>query len=220
MKISMDSLTFSYKKNSKRVIDNLSLEVETGKLYVLTGPNGSGKTTLTKLVCGLLKPTGGDILMDGESVIKKSAGAIASKIGYVFQNPDLQLFAPTVYEELKFPYELLKGFGEREELLIESTLKDFGLWEMKDRLPLLMSGGEKQRLAIATVAVRKTEFLILDEPTASVDMSGRDFISRYIKSFVAGGGGVIVITHDTDFISLLGEHIALRMTDGGISYEA
>lgn len=217
MQIELKDLSFSYKRKSPLILDNVSLTLSSGKLYVLLGKNGSGKTTLGKIILGLLQPVKGKVLIDGADAEKISAGGRACKIGYLFQNPDLQLFAPTVREELTFPFELTKSLTEKKKAELSSLLDEFHLAGAEDRFPLTMSGGEKQRLALATVMSRNVGFLILDEPTSSIDKEGRDFIISFTNSFVQKGGGALIITHDEDYLNALNSPEILRMDGGDIS---
>lgn len=216
MRIEIKNLSFSYKKKSPKVLDNLSASLSSGNMYALLGENGSGKTTLGKLILGLLTPTLGEITLDGVQGKKLSAGKRALKIGYLFQNPDLQLFAPTVYEELSFPLELTKQLTLKKKARLSALLSEFNLDGMGDRFPLTMSGGEKQRLALATVMSRNVEFLILDEPTSSIDSEGRVFIINFVNDFVKKGGGAMIITHDEDFLAALENPKILRLCGGKI----
>lgn len=214
MQITLNNLSFSYKKKAPLVINGLSADFSSGNLYVLKGANGSGKTTLGKLILGLLSPTSGEILIDGASGKKTSAAARANRIGYLFQNPDLQLFAPTVFEELTFPYELSGTLTDKKKTELSALLDEFNLSSLENRFPLTMSGGEKQRLALATVMNRKVEFLILDEPTSAIDAEGREFITCFINGFVSNGGGAIVITHDDELAKTLENAVILTLNGG------
>lgn len=216
MKIEVNNLSFSYKKKSAPVLDGASVVLEEGNIYALLGPNGSGKTTFANLILGLLKPSGGSITIDGKDAGKISAAQRAKSIGYLFQNPDMQLFAPTVMEELTFPFEIEGALTNEKKEALKKTLKDFGLEGMEERFPLTMSGGEKQRLALATVMSRSVKFLILDEPTSAIDMGGREFISDFVNGFA---GGALIITHDKEFLESLKNPKILTLKGGKI-YEA
>ncbi|HQC55004.1 MAG TPA: ABC transporter ATP-binding protein [Clostridia bacterium] len=214
MQIKLENLSFKYNKKSPFVLSNITYTFETGKLYALKGPNGAGKTTLGKLILGLLHPTSGDIYFDDINAKKISAGKRADSIGYLFQNPDLQLFAPTVIEELTFPFELKKELTDEKRAEINLLLKDFNLSGFEDRYPLSMSLGEKQRLALATIMSRNVDFLILDEPTSSIDSEGILFITTFINGFVNKGGGAIIISHDEEFLSSLNNVTNLHLHGG------
>jgi energy-coupling factor transport system ATP-binding protein len=213
MQIELKGVSFRYKKTVP-VIENISYTFTGGNIYFLTGENGAGITTLSKLMTGLLKPISGIIEIDGESIEKKNIAQISEEIGYLFQNPELQLFANSVWEELSFPYEIMGVADESLNEKIETTLEKFGLYEYKDNFPLLLSGGEKQRLALATIFMRPVGFLILDEPTSAIDKGGKEFLSKIVGEYVKGGGGVIIITHDQEFVEFLPESIMLRIRDG------
>ncbi|MEG1663427.1 MAG: ABC transporter ATP-binding protein, partial [Clostridia bacterium] len=124
MQIDVNNLSFSYKKKLPLVLDGVSLTLKSGELSVLIGKNGCGKTTLSKLILGLLSPRTGSVLFDGEDAKKMSVGKRANRIGYLFQNPDLQLFAPTVFEELAFPFEIEKLLDNGKIEKINSVIKE------------------------------------------------------------------------------------------------
>ena len=217
MHITLSDLAFKYKKSLPPVLDGVTYSFQSGKLYTLLGANGSGKTTLGKLILGLLKPTRGEITIDGQSGKKLSAGKRANRIGYLFQNPDMQLFATSVLEELTFPFEITKCLTEQKKKKLSDLLVKFKLGGMEDRFPLTMSGGEKQRLALATVMSRDVKFLILDEPTSAIDQDGRAFITDFINGFVGAGGGAIVITHDEDLLTELKNPVTLKLFGGKLT---
>jgi len=164
-------VNFSY--NSGFKIQNLSLKIEENSIYALTGNNGSGKTTLLRLLVGLLKPESGNIKIFNEPLTrnKKELWEIRQKIGFLFQNPDDQLFAPTIEEDI--------GFGARNLKLDEKEVKKRVLWalkavdliEFKDYSPFNLSWGQKKRAALAGLLVMKPKLLILDEPFANLDFN-------------------------------------------------
>jgi energy-coupling factor transport system ATP-binding protein len=202
MKIELRNICFSYNKKTP-LIDSFDYVFKGGKCYLLRGKNGSGKTTLSKLILGLLTPKSGDIVINNEITRKKSVAEISKDIGYLFQNAELQLFAPTVWEELSFPYELNNALDEKAKEKIDKTLEQFGLSHLKTAFPLLLSGGEKQRLALATIFIRDIKFLILDEPSSSIDKEGKLFLAELIRHFIQQGGGVLVISHDEEVSAML-----------------
>lgn len=218
MTIEIKDVSFGYKKENN-ILNNVNYTFNGGKSYVIQGRNGAGKTTLTMLLTGLLPYKNGSITLDGVEVNKLRTALIADKIGYLFQNTDMQLFANTVWEELAFPYILNETLTEERKNDIEKTLEQFGLGEYKNSFPMTLSGGEKQRLALATVFIRNVDFLILDEPSTSVDIEGKKFLVGVINKFVEEGGGVIIITHDNGLIKDIREPICLTLTEGKL-YEA
>lgn len=209
MRIELKKVCFGY--NKTQIITDFDCVFEGKKCYLVKGKNGSGKTTLTKLILGLLSPKSGEIVIDNENIKKKRVADISKDIGYLFQNVELQLFAPTVLEELSFPYEINKTFDENVKNKIKNTLAEFGLSDLKDSFPLLLSGGEKQRLALATIFIRDIKFLILDEPSSSIDFEGKEYLAGLIKRFIEQGGGVLVISHDEEFVKMLPDHEILTL---------
>lgn len=166
----------------------------------IVGPNGSGKTTLGKLMAGIFKPQKGSVLIDEEDSRQISLGAIGKKVGYLFQNPERQIFAPRVYEELAFPLEL-KGLdkaiiGEK----VKEALTTFNLNHLSNAFPFTLSQGEKQRLALAALLINEPQFLILDEPTTSLDIERKKVLSDILEALKNKGVGIVAISHDVEFI--------------------
>jgi energy-coupling factor transport system ATP-binding protein len=215
MNIALDNVSFSYNKKTP-VIRELNYTFNSGANYVLTGANGSGKTTLTKLIAGIIRPDSGQIIMGGEDIKKKSLSDISSFIGYLFQNPDHQLFAGTVREELTFPYEITGTLDNIIDKKIDEVIDKFNLKPLENRFPLTLSGGEKQKLALATLFIRDIRFLVLDEPYSAIDKEGRAFLSALLNEFVSAGGGALIITHDLENIGDLNCAVRLNMEGGRI----
>ncbi|MFA6866365.1 MAG: ABC transporter ATP-binding protein [Clostridia bacterium] len=216
MKIDIKNLSYGYSKKKELVLKDITRTFVSGNIYILGGKNGSGKTTLSKLIMGLIKPKKNQIFIDDVDITKLDSGQISKKIGYLFQIVDLQLFAPTVIEELVFPYQLTNTFDDKAKVRIKKTLEKLELVGMEKRFPLTMSGGEKQRLALATILLRDIKFMILDEPTASIDNEGKEFVANLIREFTDNGGGVIVISHDKEFIEKLGENTTKLLLEGAL----
>lgn len=220
MKIELKNVSFKYKKKLPLVLDDLSYAFESGNLYVLRGENGSGKTTLGKLIMGLLEPDEGLMLFDGKEGKKIKAAERATRIGYMFQNPAFQIFAPTVYDELTFPYEITKTLTPKTLVNVDQILKRFNLYEAKSRSPLTMSYGEMQRLALAGIMLRNIDFLLLDEPSSALDNNGRDFLIKFLIEFVSNGGGVILISHDTETLEKLEGGIVVTLKKGKLTVDS
>ncbi len=198
-RIEINNISYEYPRG-RRVFENFSLSLENGQTTFLTGKNGSGKTTLTKLIMGILKPSKGDIKIFGQSTKDLSLAAIGDMIGYVFQYPERQLFATSVMEELTFPL-LFKGQEKRETLdKAEEMLKIFNLEKVKNSYPFLLSYGEKRRLAIASVLMASPKYLILDEPTASLDKERIDALWEVLEKLKKRNIGMLIISHNKDFI--------------------
>jgi energy-coupling factor transport system ATP-binding protein len=191
-----EDISFSYDKVNK-ALSNLSLSVEKGEYIAVIGHNGSGKSTLARLLNGLLSPDSGNIIVDGiNGNDKASLFEIRKKVGVVFQNPDNQLVASIVEDDVAFGPENLgvprEEIGER----IDFALKSVGMENFRKSSPTRLSGGQKQRIAIAGVLALKPEILILDESTAMLDPQGRKEILEVVKKLNQEQGvTVIAITH-------------------------
>lgn len=197
------------------VIDGLSIKLYKEQFTAITGPNGSGKTTLGKLMTGILKPQEGYVYISGKNSADMKLGEIGQRIGYLFQNPGLQIFAPTVREEITFALEL-KGYS-KDVIDKEANrfMKDFDLLHLKDAFPFKLSRGEKQRLAIAAVLVNRPGFLVLDEPTTGLDVERRRALSDMLINLKEKGIGMAVISHDRAFIRRLADRV-IKMDRGEV----
>ena len=197
--IEVKNISFEYPRGRK-VFENFSLNLKNGETTVLTGKNGCGKTTLAKLITGILKPSIGEIKLFGQSTKKLSLAGIGEIAGYVFQYPERQLFGSTVMEELTFPL-LFKEKNKGETMAkAEEMLRIFDLEKVKNSYPFFLSYGEKRRLAIASVLMVGPEYLILDEPTASLDKERIDALSEVLDNLKKRNIGMLIISHNKDFI--------------------
>ncbi len=215
--IKLENTTFSYFKG-KPAIKNISFEIEKNQVTAITGPNGSGKTTLGKLIIGILKPNVGRIYIDGIDNCKMTLGQIGSRVGYLFQNPDCQLFTTKVTDELAF---VLKFMGAKEDEIrknVSEMLKLFDLSDLLESYTFNLSQGEKQRLAMAAIMMGNPQYLILDEPTSGLDMERKAKLVSILQNLVLKGIGMTVISHDRDFIDLIATK-KLRMSEGEIVEE-
>lgn len=182
-------------------LNELSFKVNKGEFLAIIGQNGSGKTTLAKNLVGLLKPTSGEVEVFGENTKNISVSDLATKIGYVYQNPDHQLFSPTVYEECAYGLRNL-GFNEKEiKERIEETLNIMGLNGLENIEPFMLSKGQRQRLALAATLVLKPEVIIVDEPTTGQDMRQSEAIMKLLDKLNKDGKTIIVITHNMRIVA-------------------
>ncbi len=184
--ISIKNLTYYYPNSDIPALDNISLEIQEGEFILLLGPSGCGKSTLIQCLNGIVpKVTGGelqgDIFVNGKNVTEKKVYQLASDVGIVFQNPDTQLFGLTVEEDVAFGPENL-GI-EREEIKkrVERSLKIVNIEKLKKRFTFTLSGGEKQRTAIAGNVVMQPKILVLDEPTSDLDPAGTKQVLETVK---------------------------------------
>ncbi|WP_196593997.1 energy-coupling factor ABC transporter ATP-binding protein [Pectinatus sottacetonis] len=200
--LSFKNVSFGYASENK-IFDNINVDIDTTVITAVAGRNGTGKTTLTRLIMGLIHPDKGIIELDGQDISNKPPYTLAKNIGYVFQNPDHQLFASTVYEEVAYAPTCL-GITEKEKRKsVEQALVDTGLAEKAGMMPQTLSLGDKQRLSIASALAANPEILILDEPTSGQDCRERTILLRLMEKLNKSGIGIILVTHDMD---ILAEH--------------
>lgn len=197
--IEVKNVTYEYTDEEKTfaAVKNLSLNIERGSFTVILGHNGSGKSTLAKMLNGLNKPTSGDVFADGiNTKDEETEIEVKRKVGMVFQNPDNQIIASIVEEDVAFGPENL-GIPPKEiEKRVEDALKAVDMWEFRKSTPHHLSGGQKQRIAIAGIIAMQPECLVLDEPTAMLDPKGRaEIISTLHRLNQDKGITVVLITH-------------------------
>ena len=197
--IEVKNVTYEYTDEEKTfaAVKNLSLNIERGSFTVILGHNGSGKSPLAKMLNGLNKPTSGDVFADGiNTKDEKTEIEVKRKVGMVFQNPDNQIIASIVEEDVAFGPENL-GIPPKEiEKRVEDALKAVDMWEFRKSTPHHLSGGQKQRIAIAGIIAMQPECLVLDEPTAMLDPKGRaEIISTLHRLNRDMGITVVLITH-------------------------
>lgn len=182
--VKVDNISFEYvtEESKFKAIDRLSLNVKRGEFVVIIGHNGSGKSTLSKNLNAILTPTEGSITIDGMDTKEESKiWDIRQTAGMVFQNPDNQIVATIVEEDVAFGPENL-GIDPKEiRRRVEESLKSVGMYDFKDRQPHLLSGGQKQRVAIAGIIAMRPKCIIFDEATAMLDPSGRKEVMKTIK---------------------------------------
>ncbi|UOW68013.1 energy-coupling factor transporter ATPase [Paraclostridium bifermentans] len=182
--VSVEDISFEYvtEEDKFKAIDNLSLNVKQGEFVVVIGHNGSGKSTLSKNLNAILMPTTGNIYINGlNTKEEKSLWDIRQTAGMVFQNPDNQIVATIVEEDVAFGPENLGIDPPEIRKRVEESLKSVGMYDMRDRQPHLLSGGQKQRVAIAGIIAMKPKCIIFDEATAMLDPSGRKEVMKTIK---------------------------------------
>ena len=193
--IKFDNVSFSYNDGAK-VVDGLSLEVEKGEFVAVVGRNGSGKSTAAKLINGLLTPDEGKVYVNGiDTSATNDIFAVRSTVGMVFQNPDNQMVATIVEDDVAFGPENLGV--EREEIgrRIDFALGVTGVEKFRDKPSAELSGGQKQRVAIAGVLAVKPQILILDEATSMLDPLGRKEVNEVIRKLTKDGMTVVTVTH-------------------------
>ena len=197
--IEVKNVTYEYsdEDNTFAAVKNLSLNIERGSFTVILGHNGSGKSTLAKMLNGLNKPTCGDVFVDGlNTKDEKTEIEVKRKVGMVFQNPDNQIIASIVEEDVAFGPENLGIEPKEIEKRVDEALKATDMMQFKKSTPHRLSGGQKQRIAIAGIIAMEPECLVLDEPTAMLDPKGRaEIISTLHRLNREKGITVVLITH-------------------------
>lgn len=195
--IKTDNLSFKYKEEEPEVLKNISLEIEKGSYTAILGHNGSGKSTLAKLLCGILQPTSGSVEIGGYLTSnEQDIYKIRESCGMVFQNPDNQIVASVVEEDVAFAPENLGVEPSQIRKIVDDCLKTVGMEEYALHSTYKLSGGQKQRIAIAGVLAMNPSCIIFDEATAMLDPTGRKDISAAMKKLNQEKGiTVITITH-------------------------
>ncbi len=204
--INFKDVSFRYSKDQNYVLHDITFNVKKGEFLGISGPSGSGKSTLCLMMSGIIPKTiegefSGEVYIDGEDIAEKEIYEISEKLGLILQNPESQLFSMTVEEELAFGPENL-GI-KREEIgdRISWALELVGMERFRDAFPYQLSGGEKQKIAIASLLTMKPEILVLDEPTSNLDPKSRIEIFKIVQKLNKKGMTVVVVEHETNFIS-------------------
>ena len=204
--IQIKKLNFTY-DNGKKALNDLDLSVLRGEVLGIMGENGGGKSTLLKNISGLLKPTRGKLIVEGE-------------VGFLSQNPNDYLFSNTVYEELKYTLDNKKI---KDYSRIERTLKDLRIYKYIEKNPRDLSGGEKQRVALASVLVMEPDILLLDEPTRGLDRDIKDKLGEIILGLKRKGKTILIVTHDVEFLGRFADRVCLifdgSTAQSGCKYE-
>ena len=195
--LTLDHVSFSYEEDGPLAVRDVSLTVEKGAFHAILGQNGSGKSTLAKLINGLYLPTEGRVTVCGlDTQADENTWEIRRRAGMVFQNPDNQLVATVVREDVAFGLENIGVPTTEMPARIEKALKAVGMTDFADRAPHLLSGGQKQRVAIAGVLAMEPEAIIFDESTAMLDPQGRREVLEAVKRLNREQGiTVLWITH-------------------------
>lgn len=222
MPIEIKNLCFSY--NPKDILfDNLNINIDNGSIIGIAGRTGCGKSTLIQFIAGLITPSDGEILIDGENIFAKNyeRRILRKKLGIVFQYPEIQLFEQTVEKDIAFA---LKQFS-----LTKAEKKDRVKWAMnlmkldydklKNKSPLALSGGEKRKTAIAGVLAINPEYLLLDEPIAGLDPSARDDFMKVLIDLKNNGTTIIMVSHNADCLAEYADRIIV-MDNGRIIKDA
>ena len=212
--IEVKDVYFTY-PNGVEALKGVSLTIQDGEFVAIMGQNGAGKTTLVKHFNGLLKPTKGEVWVDGTNTKDTSVARLARNVGFVFQNADNQLFCETVEEEVAFA---LRNFGFKEVTLkkrVTWALNLLGLTEYRKTSPFMLSGGERKRVALASVLAWNPKVVVMDEPTIGQDYEQKEKLRQFIVQLNSQGKTVVVVTHDVEFVAECNPRVTL-MAEGKI----
>lgn len=212
--LELKNLSFVYGQKTpfeKRAVDNVSLSIEKGEFVGIIGHTGSGKSTLVQMLNGLIQPTEGQVLLDGEDIWQnpKEIRKVRFKVGMVFQYPEYQLFEETVYKDIAFGPT---NMGKSEQEIDIAVRKAAEFTDLKPELlqksPFDLSGGEKRRTAIAGVIAMDPEVLVLDEPTAGLDPMGRDvLLTQIVQYHKKRKNTVLLVSHSMEDIARVADRI-------------
>ncbi len=215
--IKLENVWFAY-VNSNYVIKNVNLTINKGEIVAILGGNGSGKTTLIKLFVGLLRPNKGHVYVKGIDIKDRRICEIAKDVGIVFQNPNHQLFEYNIREEILFGPRNFKDELREDE--VNYWIERLDLSDLLLKSPLLLSEGEKRRVALASILAYQPDVLVLDEPTTGQDRGHKEVILNVLLNYVKTkeGKAVVITTHDLDFAWRVASRFIV-LNDGEIVYD-
>lgn len=219
----LDHVTYSY--NNQIALKDISLNIKESERIAILGANGSGKSTLLKILDALFFPQTGVVCAFGEPLTEASlqdearAFAFRRRVGLVFQDPDVQLFSPTVWDEVTFaPLHL--GLAKSEVIERSEWAMDLlGITKLRDRAPHRLSGGEKKKVALASILSLRPDVWLLDEPTASLDPRSQSRLLDFIGELTKEGKTIITATHDLDIVEEIADRVVMFCEDHEITGE-
>jgi cobalt/nickel transport system ATP-binding protein len=204
-------VSYAYHGRIPALVD-VDLTIAAGEALVVLGPNGSGKSTLLKILDGLYRPSSGQIFAFGRDITSAADDPelgywLHQRVGLVFQEPDVQLFSPTVFDDVAFGPLQLGWSPDRVRDAVQRVLAELALEHLADRAPFELSGGEKKRVALATVLVMEPEVILLDEPTANLDPRSHAQLIELLAALHARGHTLVIATHELDLAAALGTRL-------------
>ena len=204
--INLSHISYNYEEVS--ALNDISLEIYAGELIFFTGPNGCGKSTLFKLLNGLIFPTKGEYYFDNKKIDKNTlqdnmfAKNFHKRIGYIFQNPDVQLFNATVYDEIAFGPRQMNLNEEIIHQRINELLIYLNIQHLQDRPPYHLSGGEQKKVALAAILALNPDVLMIDEPLNGLDNKTRQWFKDFLIDFIKANKTILISTHEQELLSL------------------
>jgi energy-coupling factor transport system ATP-binding protein len=220
--VRFDHVRFQYSEDSREILKGVNFQINKGDVIAILGHNGSGKTTLVKHALGLLKPTQGQVMLEGKNTKQISVAQAAHTVGYVFQSPTQMLFAPTVKDELTFGPKNLKIPDDQIEKNIQWAIETVNLPDELQTPPLALSFGQQKRISIAAILAMRSRILLMDEPTAGQDYwNYMAFMDSILQ--MPGFDAILFITHDVDLAVVYANRILLvydgQLMADGTPYE-
>ncbi|HHU09405.1 MAG TPA: ABC transporter ATP-binding protein [Intrasporangiaceae bacterium] len=212
--IDLRGVAFAY-PDGHQALFGVDLHIHPGERVALLGPNGAGKTTLVLHLNGILRPGAGSVAVSGLPVSEEHLAEIRRQVGIVFQDPDDQLFMPTVRDDVAFGPANLGLTGAESEARVAAALEVVGMSEFADRPPHHLSFGQRRRVAIATVLAMEPEILVLDEPSSNLDPTSRRELAEILDSLPVT---ILMVTHDLPYAAQLCER-AVVLSDGVIAVD-
>ena len=212
--VQVSNLTYQYSPDNN-ALKNINLTIHEGEFVALIGSNGSGKTTLTKQFNGLLKPSVGQVMVNGMETKQFSTSQLSHIVGYVFQNPDHQIFCATVEKELEYGLKNAPVDTREINRRVNHVLNFTGLEQYRNEHPLSLGKGERQMIAVASILVLEPKILVIDEPTTGLDWAGIQKMMSLIKHLHENGTTILMISHDMEIVAKYAQR-AIVMNDGEI----
>lgn len=209
--IVLKDVSFSY-PGGFFAVEHINMVIKSGENVAIIGQNGAGKTTTVKMMNGLLKPTKGDVLIGTMNTKDYTTAQISRVVGYVFQNPDDQIFHSTVESEVAYGPKMMKLDLEEEARRVKEALEITGMTEFKEENPMNLPLSMRKFVTIAAIIAMGTEVLIFDEPTAGQDIEGNKRLSMILKTLHEQGKTVITISHDMEFVAANYEKVIVMAT--------
>ncbi|MCX7760385.1 MAG: energy-coupling factor ABC transporter ATP-binding protein [Hydrogenothermaceae bacterium] len=208
----------TYKNEKQTVLDSISLHIEDGEKIILIGVNGTGKTTLLKILNGLMFPSSGEYIYNGQKVdknfLKKNGKIFRKEVVMLFQNPDVMLFNPTVYDEISFGLKQF-NFSDVEER-VKYWAEMFGITKYLNTSPFELSGGEKQKVALASILAIEPKVLLLDEPTSNLDPRATGWLIDFLQNLNLT---MVITTHNLSIAPELGNRVVVLGENHRILYD-
>jgi len=213
--IEVEGLAHRY-PNGVAALEDVDLEIRQGEFLAILGQNGSGKTTLVKHFNGLLKSTEGEVRVGGVETVKQGIRRLGERVGYIFQNPDHQIFSDTVFDEVAFGPKIREMEEDEIGDRVSEALAAVGLEGCGDEDPFSLTKGERQRVAVASVLAVRPEVLILDEPTTGLDYAEQKRMMGLVRDLNEAGSTIIIVTH-TMWVVAEYAHRAAVVRDGRVA---